>query len=416
MANGDSMRSDSLMDDQASSGSSNSYYGSARIFPLATDRSERPVRDARVLIFSQRNVERPVWHGGMYEFEDVIASIEDAQMLAPHRRPGSRAVRLARNLRDTAREKLGLTRLAESEPIRVDGMFDLFFAVFHFTWQVAYLRNIDWRRRCRKGVCFIIEQWWPALDEAEPYLEMLRDFDRVFLFSRWSIPRIEAASGAAVSYLPIGADALQSCPYPACPPRTIDVFSMGRRTPHVHDVLLRMMQEERISYVFDSLRAGTDSWVNYREHRALLRHMFKRSRFVLAFRHNDSPHFAVRTGGEEAIPSRYFEGIAGGPVVLGSAPNCSDYEANFDWPDAVIPLPAGPRAIEETLESLNGQPERVARARAGNTVNALRRHDWAYRWQTILAAAGLSEAPALNDRIANLHGVAEMASSLMLHV
>ena len=414
MAN-NSTHSANLMDDQASSGSSNSYYGSARIFPLETDRSERPVRDARVLIFSQRNVERPVWHGGMYEFEDVITSVEDAQMLAPHRRPGTRAVRLARNLRDSARQRLGLTRLPESEPIHIDGTFDLFFAVFHFTWQVAYLRNVDWRRRCRKGICFVVEQWWPALDEAEPYLEMLREFDQVYLFSRWSIPRIEAASGTAVNYLPIGVDALQSCPYPASPPRTVDVFSMGRRTPHVHDVLVRMMQDERISYVFDSVRAGTDSWINYREHRALLRHLFKRSRFVLAFRHNDSPQFAVRTGGEEAIPSRYFESIAGGPVILGSAPNCSDYHANFDWPDAVIRLPTEPRAIEETLASLNDQPERIARAGVNNTVNALRRHDWAYRWQAILAAAGLSPAPALTDRIAHLQAAAEMASSLMLH-
>ena len=396
--------------------SSYSYYGSGRIFPLAYDTATPPRQDARVLLFSQRNVERPVWHGGMYEFEDVIMSVENARMLAPHRRPGSRAVRVARKLPSIVRQTLGFARLPESERIRVDGTFDLFFAVLHFAWQAAYLRHLNWRRQSRKAICFIIEQWAPAVDDAEPYLEMLREFDHVFVFSRWSIPRMQSITGTRVDYLPIGADALASCPYPACVPRTIDAFSMGRRTPHVHNALLRLMEEERISYVFDSVRAGMDTWVNYREHRALLRHLLKRSRYALAFRHNDSAHFVERTGGEEAIPSRYFESIAGGPVILGSAPECSDYRENFDWPDAVIPLPTEASAIEETLWDLDVQPDRLARARANNVVNALRRHDWAYRWQTILSIAGLSESPLLRERIANLHLLAESAVGVLTQV
>ena len=48
---------------QHPSSSSYSYYGSGRIFPLAYDTAAPPRQDARVLLFSQRNVERPVWHG-----------------------------------------------------------------------------------------------------------------------------------------------------------------------------------------------------------------------------------------------------------------------------------------------------------------------------------------------------------------
>jgi hypothetical protein len=70
-----------------------------------------------------------------------------------------------------------------------------------------------------------------------------------------------------------------------------------------------------------------------------------------------------------------FESIAGGPVILGSEPNCSDFQTNFDWPDAVIPLPTEPSAIEETLRSLEAEPDRVARASVANVMNALRRHD-----------------------------------------
>ena len=82
----------------------------------------------------------------------------------------------------------------------------------------------------------------------------------------------------------------------------------------------------------------------------------------------------------------------------------------------VIPLPTEASAIEETLWDLDVQPDRLARARANNVANALRRHDWAYRWQTILSIAGLSESPLLRARIANLHSLAESAVGVVTQV
>jgi hypothetical protein len=389
-------------------GDGSSYYSDPHVFPLA-DEAPQPQRrgHARVLLFSQRNVERPVWHGGMYEFEDILASIDDVRMLAPKRRTGSRALRLGRQLHSTARERFGLTRLLNSEPIRVDGHYDLFFAVFHFAWQVSYLHQLkEWRERSTKAVCFIIEQWLPEIDDVAPYVEMLESFDHVFVFSRWSIPPMRALSGTSVEYLPIGADALASCPYPAMPPRGIDVFSMGRRTSGAHQGFVRMMREERLSYVFDSVNAGRDLWVNHVEHRALIRHLLKRSRYFLAYRHNDSPAFRVRTGGEEAIPSRYFESIAGGPVVIGSVPRSDDFRALFDWPDAAIEVPDSKDEIESAILSLDAQPDRLVRARTLNVVNALRRHDWVYRWQRILRVAGLPEHRGTTSRVAALASLA----------
>jgi len=360
-----------------------------------------------VLLFSQRNVERPVWHGGMYEFEDILASIDDVRMLAPRRQSGSRALRLGRQLHSTARERFGLTRLLNSEPIRVDGHYDLFFAVFHFAWQASYLHQLkEWRERSKKAVCFIIEQWVTELDDVAPYVEMLESFDHVFVFSRWSIPPMRALSGTSVDYMPIGTDALASCPYPDLPRRVIDVYSMGRRTNGAHEGFVRLMREERLSYVFDSVNAGKDPWVNHVEHRALMRHMLKRSRYFLAYRHNDSPAFRVRTGGEEAIPSRYFESTAGGPIVIGSVPRGDDFRALFDWPDAAIEIPDSKDEIERAIQVLDEQPDRLARARTLNVVNSLLRHDWVYRWQRVLQVAGLAEHPATTNRVAALVNLA----------
>lgn len=385
------------------------YYGSPRLFSLAGGVPTSPARDARVLLFSQRYIEQPVWHGGMYEFEDLLLGFDDVQLLAPRRQTCSAPTRFGRQLHASARLRLGLPRIPDSEAIRVEGNYDLFFAVFHFTWQATYLRQLrDWRKRCRKAVCFIIEQWQPGLATSRAYLEMLGEFDHVFVFSRWSIPEMRSASGTTVTYLPIATDALASCPYPQTPPRTIDIFSMGRTVECVHDVLLKCMQDERLTYLFDSISVGRVPSVNHVEHRMLLRHLLKRSQYFLAFRHNDSPEFLERTGGEEAIASRYFEAIAGGPVLLGSAPECQDYRDLFDWPDALIPLPADEDGIVRTLQDLDEQPERRARASACNVLQALRRHDWVHRWQTILRAAGLSDSAGMTQRVAQLIMMADM--------
>ena len=395
--------------DRASGGASYGVsYSSPHIFPLAPIDETQAVRDARVLLFSQRNVASPVWHGYMYEFEDVIKSLDNVQVLAPSRKAGSGAVRLGQRLQANIRGTLGFRPLPDAEPIKVDGEFDLFFAVFHFAWQAHYLRQIrGWRQRCRKAVCFIIEQWLPEIEKQSLDFKLLAEFDQVFVFSRWSIPTMRTVSGARVDYLPIGTDSLASCPHPVFPPRTIDVLSVGRRVPWVHEVFWRLMEQERLNYIFDAARFSPDMPINHVEHRALFRHLLKRSQYFLAFRHNDSPEFLVRTGGEEAIPVRYFESIAGGPLILGTVPTCADYLANFDWPDAAIPLPVNAAEIEELLGELQKQPDRLTRARACNIINALRRHDWAYRWQQILDAVGLSSAPGVTERISRLNHVAD---------
>jgi len=50
------------------------------------------------------------------------------------------------------------------------------------------------------------------------------------------------------------------------------------------------------------------------------------------------------------------------------------------------------------MREFDSQPERQVRARRTNMVQALLRHDWAYRWEQLLEIAGLSPLPALTER------------------
>ena len=119
----------------------------------------------------------------------------------------------------------------------------------------------------------------------------------------------------------------------------IDVYSMGRRLPATHQAFLELMRADRLTYIYDSFSFGSVPDVDHRQHRSLVAHLMKRSRYFVAHRINDSAARIASTGGEEALAMRYFEGAAGGTVMLGSAPACEDYHACFDWPDATIELP-----------------------------------------------------------------------------
>jgi len=374
------------------------------------DAEARVPANARVLLFSQRNVSRRVWRGGLNEFEDVIAEVDSVRMLTPRRPEVSDVRRLGRRFADGARRRLDLPWKPHTEVLRVDGEYDLFFAVFLSARELPYLQQLKgWRQRCRKAACFIAEQWLPMVEKFAPYLERLRDFDRVFLFSRWSIPAMQAIAQRPVDYLAAGIEAEAFCPYPALPPRMIDVYSLGRRSPVTHKALVRSMRAERLTYVYDTVPFGQLAEVDYTQHRPLVQHLTKRSRYFLVYRVTDSPQRA-HWGGEEAVPFRYFEGAAGGTVMLGTAPKSEDYDRLFDWPDSTIEIPYEAPEILDILASLDADPERLERARRNNVVNSLRRHDWVYRWRDILDSIGLAHTPGLQARIARLEQLADLVA------
>jgi hypothetical protein len=373
--------------------------------PLA----ETASADARVLLYSQRNLSRSVWRGGPNEFEDVIAQIDDVRMVAPGAHAATGFRRVGRGLADRARARLGLRRQPHGEVVEIDGDYDLFFVALTSAMGLSDLQQLrGWRKHCRMAVCFIFEQWLPMVEQWRPYLRLLRDFDRVFVFSRWSIPAMQQIAQRPVEYLDGGIDTEALCPYPVVPPRMIDVYSLGRRSPVTHAALFRSMEAEQLTYIYDTVSFG-EVVVDYALHRPLVRHLMKRSRYFLAYRVGDSPTRA-HWGGEDAIPLRYFEGAAAGTVMLGTIPQSDDYGRLFDWPDATIEIPYEAPEIMDILATLDADPERLARARRNNVMHSLRRHDWVYRWRDILDAIGLAHTPGMRARIARLEHLADLAA------
>jgi Glycosyl transferases group 1 len=132
--------------------------------------------------------------------------------------------------------------------------------------------------------------------------------------------------------------------------------------------------------------------------------MIKRSRFLLvtAARWYD----LERTGGQQELGSRYFEGAAAGAVLVGDIPRNASFNEYFGWQDSVIPVQLNSGDIADVMAELATDPTRLERISKTNVVNSLRRHDHVHRWGQILAIAGLKETKTMEGRRRELEDLA----------
>jgi hypothetical protein len=353
-------------------------------------------------VVSRRAAEQKVWQASQYEFEDVIGAVDDAALLAPLGRrqgPGSRLLHGAVN---RAGAPVGRARRAAMEKPHAVGDCELLFAVFAAPHEIGVLPVVaEQLARATTKIAFIVELWVPQLRGVRDYLRQLRGFDHIFMFNRDAMPAVREITGVPTSYLATAVDALLFAPEHPGPTRSIDVTSYGRRLQGTHDALLRAMVDGRLTYDYDTVRGAFDVTGHW-EHRLALATTLQRSRYAVVYRNNDEPGRLARTGGEESLTNRYFEALAAGAVMLGSAAECDDFERCFDWADAVVPIAAPEPDVVDVIEALDRQPERLARARSSGIARSLRRHDWAHRWQEVLDAARLRGLPGLDDRLRRL--------------
>ena len=368
----------------------------------------------RVLMFSQRNIDRKVYQCLMYEFEDIISEIESVDLLTPEQLNSSKIALSIDKLINKASRTVGLGNYAKknitSQTINQD--YELFFSIFLFPSQLLYLNSLKgWKENSKKKACFLGEVWTKDLENQDTLanLKLLKDFDHIFLHTKGSLSRISEIIERPCYFMPVGIDALKFCPYPSPPQRVIDVYSMGRRSDVTHQALLGLAESQKLFYLYDT--TGGFSVIDYKEHRSMSANIIKRSKYFIAYKHNTNLADSI-TGGQEELGARLFEGIAGGAVLLGIPPACDAYEECFDWQDAVIEIPFEETNINEVLSELEFQSERVEKIRQNNIINALRRHDWVYRWEKILETVGMSPMPEVNLRKANL----EKLSKMILHI
>jgi hypothetical protein len=346
----------------------------------------------------------------LYDFEDVICSADDVQMLelqhGPWFPPRHRiALSLAWHGRNPA-----LTGMNPGlKSVVVDRDYDVFMFVCMNVWDLLYLNALrGWQSRCRVKVCYMAEFWSAQASQHEHLLRLLSRFDYVLHPAVNSVPVISRVIGKPCHYVAAAADVLRFTPFPSSPQRVIDVLSIGRRSEPVHEALLRLAASRNLFYVYDTVPSALMKPTNPRQHRDLLANCAKRSRFFVV---NEAKFGESESAGQSEVGARYFEGIAAGTVLLGRAPTVHAFREEFPWPDPVVDVRVDGSDVEAVLDSLAGKRDELERVGVRNAVHALRRHDWGHRWNTILQLAGMVPRPALTKRLLLLERLAGNAVS-----
>src|SRR5258705_1599938 len=372
---------------------------------------DRDARRPRVLVPSARDFTRRAFQCGLYEAQDVLCEVDDVELLRLHPRPGPAfplRERWQRRLlyRDVSRKLVfanpGLER------VRLTQDYDLFVAVCANYWDLLYLNAIEgWKDRCRVSVCWLDEMWLSEIPGYKVWLDVLSQLDPVFLGYDGSVDAVSRAIGRPCHWIGGGVDTIRFSPYPRPPARVIEVYSMGPAWAGIHAALLDEAAANGRFYLHDTLPASDIQPHDHRAHRSMLGNMAKRSRyFVVAPGKVNVPEETV---GQVEIGFRYYEGSAAGAVMIGQAPNCRSFRERFDWPDAVIEVKPDGSDVVERLAALDAQPERLSAISRRNAAEALRRHDWLYRWKQIYEVAGVAPSPGMIARGHRLNDLARLA-------
>ena len=356
--------------------------------------------EPRVLVFSQRHLNNALFRCPLYEFEDIICEMDSADILAP--RAGERfafryqlAKRFAWHSPIVLNPGVPQTELSHE--------YDLFFAACGSPVDLLLVNTVkNWKTACKKSVCLLDELWITEMSRCKYLLKILSDFDVVLPYYSQGVSELHERTACRVVFLPPGLDSLAFCPFPNPPTRVVDVYSVGRRAQATHQKLLETATTRPMLYLYDTIAGSTTN--QPKEHRALFANLAKRSRYFIV-----NPGLIDRPdvrGEQSEMGYRYFEGAGAGTIMIGERPKNREFDELFDWPDAVIELPYGSDRIDEVIRELDSQPERQEQIRKRNVVEALTRHDWAYRWETVLETVGLEPLAGLVDRIAKLKKLA----------
>lgn len=357
--------------------------------------------EPRICLFSLRNQVRHVAWCADYEFEDLICEVDDAELLAPESHPW---FAFGRKLTNQLAHHISIANLNPGiRKIRLDKRYDVFVAICQSPRDLLFLNAIrGWRQSCRTSVCWLGELWAGELPKYKGHLKILSQFDHVVLALSSSLEVLKKTTSASCVFLPSGIDVIKFCPFPNPPVRSIDVYSMGRRSQITHQALLKMSEEGKIFYIYDTVFNMHTFYPG--QHRSLLANIAKRSRYFVANAPKIDKH--CETHGQSALSYRFFEGAASGTVMIGEPRENEAFREHFDWPDAVINVPYDTPNIADILADLDAQPERLKKNRKNNVVQSLLRHDWVYRWRAILDIVGLKPKPALIAREEHLKKLA----------
>ena len=173
--------------------------------------------------------------------------------------------------------------------------------------------------------------------------------------------------------------------------------------------MLKKAAQRELFYIYDTIPGLLIQPRDHRQHRDLVANCAKRSRFFVTY--PAKVDVADETRGQSEVGARFFEGAATGAVLVGQAPTIPAFAKDFNWPDAVVDLGGNEADLNACLKKFTTDPERFSALSRQNSVEAIRRFDWSYRWREMLRIVGMEPSLRHLEREKQLAQLAALAEA-----
>lgn len=283
------------------------------------------------------------------------------------------------------------------------GTWDMLVAVLTTPFGLANLEALRGLRRRAGTVAVWIPEYWPSgLRSAHVEDEPFELADHVFTQTGDGAATLSAALGRPVHQLPLAVDVTTFAPPRPDEERPVAVINLGRRDRALHEALLEWSARTRRYYLYDTVTHPTTT--NAVGHRRLLASHYQRSAVAVCNHAKfDEPDLI---GNTHELAGRLFEGLAAGCRLIGRPP-APDAEQRVLGGPVVEPIATDVATAVDQLEAAV-TVNNTALARKHIAI-AMRGHDWAHRWLTLFATAGMEPPAEIGSRVA---GLAERADRL----
>ena len=144
-----------------------------------------------------------------YELEDVICEADHADLIMPTQNDTQWTNRFLRLMPARSRNKALIRKGA------LHRQYDFFFFVSHNPSDLLWLRSIrNWRKQCRRAVCWLQEVWVNDIERFKKDLELLQEMDCIFVGLSHSVEPVARLLKRPCHFLPFGVNTLRFCPFP----------------------------------------------------------------------------------------------------------------------------------------------------------------------------------------------------------
>ncbi len=362
-------------------------------------------RESRTLVWSQRNIQNFVYNSCLYEFEDIIGTVDQAEVISPQQYDllGKGIKKLVKS---QTKQFPILTKINPyRQSMSLEKEYDVFFTIIDFPWNLSSINLLDnWRKKSKFTVCYLIELWRKDIPQLKNFLKSLNNFDLICLGHAEIVDEVQEITQRPCMYLAPGVNTVKFYPDPQ-QQRSIDLASLGRRSSVTHQALLELAEQRNFFYFYDYISGADLRNDQHQSHRTLIANTLKNSRYFIT--NHAKINQPEQTQGQIEIGYRFFEGAAAGSILLGCPPNNQVFKDYFNWDNAVIPIAFDEPNIANIIAKLDSQPELLKQIRINNVVNSLRKHDWVYRWEQVLTKLGLPTTDEMEERKIYLQQLAQ---------